>query len=225
MTHPAPFIPPQPSDLLPDAIFNGDNPLVMRQLSQVAGMEGRMERMERWYLFVRDAIRYDPFAINLDPEENAASRTLENQRGHCVHKSVLLVAGFRAMGVPARVGLARVRNHLATAGLEEKLGTDILTPHGYAAFWDGARWVKCTPVFNRSLCERLGTPPLDWNPGSDMLFQPTDAAGGRFMEYLEDYGLHSALPLTFIREQLEEMYPHAFDSAGNWDLTGAQGRP
>ncbi len=211
-------IAPIPQDLESDAVMNGANPLVMRQLSVVCGAGSRLERLERWYLFVRDAIRYDPFLINLEPEENAASRTLENQSGHCVHKSILLVAGFRALGVPARLGLARVRNHLATASLESKLGTDVLSPHGYVAFWNGHRWVKCTPVFNRALCEKLGTVPLDWDAENDVLFQPLDRKGERFMEYLEDYGLFSTLPIGLIRNQLEELYPHAFNVAGEWAL-------
>jgi len=215
-----PLSPPVAQDLASDAVLNGANPLVMRQLSLVCGAGSRLECLERWYLFVRDAIRYDPFQINLRPEENAASRTLENQSGHCVHKSILLVAGFRALGVPSRLGLARVRNHLATESLERKLGTDVLTPHGYGAFWNGQRWVKCTPVFNRSLCEKFGTSTLDWDAENDVLFQPLDTVGQRFMEYIEDYGLFSSVPLDLIREQLLEMYPHAFDAEGNWSLKG-----
>lgn len=218
MSNPAHSISPQDHDVEMDAIFNGDNPLVMRQLSVVSRVGSLHERLERWYLLVRDAIRYDPFAIHLEPAQNAASRTLENQRGHCVHKSILLVAGFRAMGVPARLGLARVRNHLATDKLQEKLGTDVLTPHGYAAFWNGNRWVKCTPVFNRTLCEKLGTTPLGWSAEEDVLFQPLNAKGDAFMEYLEDYGLYSSVPLALIRKQLQECYPHAFDANGQWAL-------
>jgi len=213
-----PSLPPSPEDTQSDAVFNVANPLVMRQVSSIVGLGSIQERQERWYLFVRDAIRYDPFAIHLDPEENAASRTIENQRGHCVHKAILLVTGFRLMGVPSRLGLARVRNHLAVPTLEARLGTDVLTPHGYAAFWNGARWVKCTPVFNRSLCEKLGTVPLEWSAEVDILFQQTDGSGQRFMEYIEDYGLYSSVPMDFIRAQLEAMYPHAFDASGQWSL-------
>ena len=216
----APALSPLPisQDLASDALINGANPLVMRQLALVCSAGSQLEQLERWYLFVRDAIRYDPFLINLKPEENAASRTLENQSGHCVHKSILLVAGFRAVGVPARLGLARVRNHLATASLEKKLGTDVLTPHGYGAFWNGQKWVKCTPVFNRALCHKLGTSPLEWDAVNDVLFQPVDSGGQRFMEYIVDYGLFTTVPMDFIRDQLWEMYPHAFDGDGNWSL-------
>ena len=126
--------------------------------------------------------------------------------------------GIRALGVPARLGLARVRNHLATASLEKKLGTDVLTPHGYGAFWNGQKWVKCTPVFNRALCHKLGTSPLEWDAVNDVLFQPLDSGGQRFMEYIVDYGLFTTVPMDFIRDQLWEMYPHAFDGDGNWSL-------
>ena len=109
---------PTEEDLRSDGMFNAANPLVMRQVASMAGGGALDDRMRDWYLFVRDAIRYDPFAISLEPEDLAASRTLENKQGHCVHKSILLVAGFRAMGVPARLGLAKVRNHLATESQE-----------------------------------------------------------------------------------------------------------
>ena len=169
------------------------------------------KKMAAWYRFVRDEIRYDPFAIELESEALSASRTVEAQHGHCLHKSVLFVTGLRAMGVPARLGLARVRNHLATERLERLLRTDVLIPHGYAAFWNGARWVKVTPVFNSSLCERLGTNPLPWSPNEDSLFQPLDSGGKRFMEYLVDCGLHTTVPLNFLKEALQREYQHCFN--------------
>ena len=135
--------------------------------------------------------------------------------------AVLFATGLRALGIPARVGLARVRNHLGTEKLERLLGTDVLTPHGYAAHWNGRRWVKSTPVFNRELCERLGTAPLDWTPEVDSQFQPMDGQGRRFMEYLEDYGLFDALPRTFLHAELRREYPHCFDADGRWRLPEA----
>ena len=50
--------PPTSQDLASDAVINGANPLVMRQLSVVCATGSRLEQLERWYLFVRDAIRY-----------------------------------------------------------------------------------------------------------------------------------------------------------------------
>jgi len=212
---------PTEQDLQSDAVFNADHPLLLRHLHHAVGEGTLAQKMERWYRFVRDAIRYDPFAIELNAEANSASRTLENQRGHCVHKSVLFATGLRALGVPARLGLARVRNHLGTEKLERLLRTNVLHPHGYAAHWNGERWVKSTPVFNRELCARLGTTPLPWTPNEDSLFQPLDSSGRQFMEYLEDHGTFAVLPGAFLREALQSEYPHCFDLAGNWQLPDA----
>ena len=212
---------PSPGDLAADAVFTADNPLLLRQLEQAVGTGDLGQQMERWYRFVRDAIRYDPFAIELGLDALSAVRTLENKRGHCIHKSVLFAAGLRALGVPARLGLARVRNHLATEKLERLLRTDVLVPHGYAAHWNGHRWVKSTPVFNRELCARLNTAPLEWSAEEDRQFQPLYDGGGRFMEYLEDYGTFTEVPGPFLRECLQREYPHCFDAAGGWSLPEA----
>lgn len=214
----ADFHPPTPADLASDEVFASDHPLLLRQLEQAVGRGDLGQHMERWYRFVRDAIRYDPFAIELGLDALSAVRTLENIRGHCIHKSVLFAAGLRALGVPARLGLARVRNHLATEKLERLLRTDVLVPHGYAAHWNGHRWVKSTPVFNRELCARLNTPPLEWSAEEDCQFQPLDDRGGRFMEYLEDYGTFTEVPGPFLRQCLEREYPHCFDAQGRWSL-------
>ena len=164
-------------DIQSDGVFDFSNSLVSSVIGDVCQSDDLNENLGDWYRFVRDSIRYDPYAIELEAQALSASRTLERRSGHCIHKSVLFVAGVRALGVSARLGLARVRNHLATEKLERRLGTDVLVPHGYAAHWNGKRWVKSTPVFNRELCERLGTQPLAWSAEEDRLFQPTDAKG------------------------------------------------
>jgi len=209
---------PSDNDLQSDEIFDFFNPFIVSELSSICESDGVNLNLESWYRFVRDSIRYDPYAIELDAEALSASRTLNRGSGHCIHKSVLFVAGLRALGVPARLGLARVRNHLATEKLERRLGTDVLVPHGYAAHWNGSRWVKSTPVFNRELCERLGTRPLAWSAEEDRLFQPTNGKGAPFMEYLEDYGLYAEVPMDFLRERLQAEYPHCFTDSGKWWL-------
>lgn len=190
-------------DVKEDGVFNASNPLLMRQLSSCVGAGTLMEKMERWYLFVRDAIRYDAGMMDVSEVSNSASRTLENQKGHGVQKSILFATGLRAMGVPARLGLARVQNHLSSQALNVPSASHGFTPHGYAAYWQGERWIKCTPVFNRSLCIRLGTLPLEWTPGKNSLHQPLDKAGERVMEITEDYGMFTQMPMGFIQDELE----------------------
>lgn len=210
--------PTRSEDIQSDGVFDFSNPLVSSVIRDICESDDVEESLGVWYRFVRDSIRYDPYAIELEAQALSASRTLERRSGHCIHKSVLFAAGLRALGVPARLGLARVRNHLATEKLERRLGTDVLVPHGYAAHWNGERWVKSTPVFNLELCERLGTRPLAWSSEEDRLFQPTDAHGAQFMEYLEDYGLFAEVPMEFLKERLQAEYPHCFTASGQWRL-------
>lgn len=191
-----------------DNLFNADHPLLMRHVHAAVVGSRSWDRVAKWYERVRDGIWYDPWRISFKAESLRASRTLEDQRGHCVAKSILFAAGCRAMGVPAVVGFARVRNHLATESLEKKLGTHVLQPHGYAAFWNGERWVKCTPVFNSELCVRLGVPTLEFSATQDTLFQAYDADGKSFMTYEEDFGLFSEVPLAQLRDWFTSAYPH-----------------
>lgn len=194
--------------LAEDNLFNADHPLLMRHVHAAVVESQGWERLEKWYERVRDGIWYDPWRISFQAESLRASRTLEDQRGHCVAKSILFAAGCRAMGVPAVVGFARVRNHLATESLEKKLGTNVLQPHGYAAFWNGERWVKCTPVFNAELCARLGVPSLGFSAIEDTLLQAYDTQGGTFMTYEEDFGLFCEVPIEKLRSWFTSAYPH-----------------
>lgn len=162
------------------------------------------------YLAVRDDIYYDPFNIRTSPESLRASEVYKAGRGHCIDKSLLYIALCRAKGIPARLGLAKVRNHMGTSKLEEIIKSDILVPHGYAEVFLSGRWVKCTPAFNQQLCEKLGVPALAFDGENDSVFQAYDRGEGGFMEYLEDYGCFDDLPLGFVIELLYKNYPHLF---------------
>lgn len=200
---------PLPSDALAsDFHVDADHPLLMRHLHTAVSGEAGWKRLERWYIRVRDGIHYNPWRITFKPELIQASRVLEDQEGHCVAKSLLFVAGCRALGIPAVMGFARVRNHLATEKLEARLGSNILTPHGYAAFWNGEKWVKSTPVFNAELCARYGVEPLPFSQDQDMMFQSSTADGATFMTYEEDYGLFTELPVARLAEWFHSAYPH-----------------
>lgn len=65
------------------------------------------------YLMIRDGWRYDPYSISLDPEKYKASIRAEKTSGNCVDKSILLIACLRALGIPARLHLGKVKNHIA----------------------------------------------------------------------------------------------------------------
>lgn len=169
---------------------------------------------------VRDRFMYDPFNIRIKREQLRATQLLKDGRGHCIDKASFFITACRALGIPARLGLAKVKNHMGTAKLEQLIQSDVLVPHGYAEVYLDGKWLKCTPAFNRSLCDKLGVPPLEFNGEQDSVFQAYDRGEGGFMEYLEDYGSFDDLPLDFIITLLQKKYPHLFDEAGAFLLSG-----
>ena len=56
---------------------------------------------------------------------------------------------------------------------------------------------------------------------NDSLFQAYDKSGGRFMEYLADYGVFDDLPYDFIKQNMIEHYPSMaahFQVGETWHL-------
>ncbi|MEE9361008.1 MAG: transglutaminase family protein [Cellulophaga sp.] len=164
------------------------------------------------YLKIRDGIRYDPYSISLKKESLKASSIALKPKGHCVDKSILLIACLRAVGVPARIHLAKVKNHIAIERLTEKFGTNELTPHGMVAAFLNGKWLKLSPTFNASICKMLQVPPLEFDGKKDSIFQQFTSDGKKFMEYLEDYGHFEDVPYDFIRNNIMEHYPKYFNS-------------
>lgn len=186
--------------------------------NRVSGNDDR-ERAISLYKAVRDEFTYNPFFIVLEPKELQASRIIEKGYGHCVAKATFLIACLRQQGIPSRLGLARVKNHMSTDQLEKILRTNVLVPHGYVDVWLEGMWIKCTPAFNVSLCEKLGVAVLEFDGHTDSIFQEYDREGADFMEYVEDYGGFADVPLDFIKKVMFEEYPHLFDEDGKFDPT------
>jgi transglutaminase-like putative cysteine protease len=157
---------------------------------------------------VRDNIRYDPYAVSSEPELYRASTTARARSAFCIPKAVLLAAASRALGIPARLGFADVRNHFSSTRLHALLGTDLFVFHGYAELLLDGRWLKATPAFNRELCRRFGVAPLTFDGTADAVFQPFDSEGRRHMEYVRDRGTASELPLSEILRVFRETYPN-----------------
>jgi transglutaminase-like putative cysteine protease len=125
-----------------------------------------------------------------------------------------MAACARALGIPARLYFANVRNHIGTARLEKRLKTDLMVFHGYTELWLQGRWVATTPAFDRGLCAKLGVAPLAFDGVTDAIFQEFDG-GRRFMEYVEDHGAHADLPFDAMIAQWRLHYPHIL-AAGTW---------
>ncbi|MGM0576724.1 MAG: transglutaminase-like domain-containing protein [Myxococcota bacterium] len=199
---------PRPEDCLgPGRYVDSDHPAVVAWAREVTeGAEDDVEAAVRLYEAVRDGVRYDPYRIDLTPRYFTASATLELGRGFCVNKAALLAAGARAVGIPARLGFADVRNHLTSDKLKRLMGTDVFAWHGYTELYLEGRWVKATPAFNRSLCEHAGVALLEFDGRSDSIYQPHDLRGRRHMEYVRYRGEYADVPFERIVESWHEIY-------------------
>ena len=189
----------------------------------VRGVANPRERAVALYYRVRDEFRYQPYRISLEPEHMKASSTLERGEGFCVPKAVLLAAAARAAGVPARLGFADVKNHLATEKLLDVLGTDIFIYHGYTELHIDGAWVKATPAFNVALCEKFGVKPLEFDGTEDSVFHEFDVAGNRHMEYVTDHGPFDDLPLDLLEREYRAFYPNWAQLLDQGDSPNAAG--
>lgn len=197
------------SEFLAAGVFiDSDAPQVIAFANAAtAGMSGPEAAILQLYDAVRDGIIYDPYVDFADPANFRASGVLAAGRGFCIGKSALLAASARAIGVPARVGFADVRNHLTSRRLYEKIKTDIFLWHSYTELYLSGRWVKATPAFDKALCDRAGLKPLPFDGKTDSLFQPFDPTGRRHMEYLNDRGAFADVPFDTIKADFMAHYP------------------
>jgi transglutaminase-like putative cysteine protease len=158
------------------------------------------------YYAVRDGIWYDPYYPFYLLEHYRASNILKSGRGYCVSKASLLCALGRACGIPSRIGFADVRNHLSTKELFKSMGSDLFVYHGFVEFFLEGKWVKATPAFNKELCARHKVAPLEFNGRDDSLFQPYNLEKKQFMEYVDQHGTYSDIPLDEILTAWEGAY-------------------
>ena len=166
------------------------------------------QKRDALYIAVRDGFRYDPYILDFRPTGLKASDLIlrEREAGYCVEKAVLYAAALRAVGIPSRLFFGDVKNHIAVDKLVQILGTDRLVFHGGTEVWNGTKWVKATPAFNKELCNRFGVPALEFDGVHDSMFQAYDTSGARFMEYLKDYGTFEDMPFDLYLDTLEEVY-------------------
>jgi transglutaminase-like putative cysteine protease len=212
---------PTPDTLSPNPFVDSAHPAIVAFAEQHAGHLPPREAAVVLYGLVRERLRYNPWRVRFRPEDYRASDVLARdpaEGGHCIDKALLLAAACRALGIPSRLHFANVRNHIGTAELERKLGTDLLVFHGYTELWLGGRWVAATPAFNLELCRHLGVAPMEFDGENDSIFQEYDAQGGQFMEYVEDHGSHVGVPFDAMLAQWRLHYPSLV--AGGWPERG-----
>lgn len=207
----------QPEKCLgPTAFIDSASPEVRAYVEgKISGLTNPAEKAKALFHGVRDDIHYDPYCFDGTLNSFIASKVIGRGRGFCVPKAVVLAATLRAAGIPARLGFADVRNHLTTDKLRSRMGgIDIFVFHGYTEAWLDGRWIKITPTFNLSLCEKFGVKPLDWDGRTDAIFHPFDSTGRKHMEYVRDRGQFDDLPLADILTAWKEVYGNSLVENG-----------
>ncbi|CAM3304506.1 transglutaminase-like domain-containing protein [Kibdelosporangium persicum] len=139
----------------------------------------------RLFYAVRDGLDYEVSGQDLSREGLRASSIVARGQGFCVHKSILYAAAVRSVGIPSRLVVSEVRNHLASPALKALVGGDTFV-HWLTAIRLDGRWLHVTPVFNKVLCRLYRMEPLEFDGESDARLHPfTD---GERMEFLTEHG-------------------------------------
>lgn len=203
-----------PAWLEPTWYLDSESPEIDAFARRAVGeANGAREMAIRLFYTVRDGFRYDPYALDREPEAYRASTIVQRDSGWCVPKSIVLAAVARNRGIPARLGFADVRNHLSSEKLMETMGTDLFAWHGYAELLLDDGWVKLSTAFNIELCERFGVKALEFDGHSDALMHPYDVAGNRHMEYVLQRGSFDDLPYEEIFATFAEVYPESMTAS------------
>lgn len=196
--------------LNPTPVVDADHPAVRDFASRSrGGSASPREQAVALYYAVRDGFRYNPYALDLTPRGLSASRVLDVGHGWCVTKAVLLAAACRAIGIPARLGYADVRNHLSTERMRRTMQTDVFYWHGYTSIWLDGQWLKATPAFNIELSEKFRLRPLEFDGTADSIYHPFDLEGNRHMEYLNFRGEFADVPAEDMRATFARYYPQS----------------
>lgn len=208
-----------PDDLLAVTEFlDHDHPVVQAFVERAVGdAETAVERAIALYYAVRDKILYEVYDADLSRSGLRASAILNRGQGFCVHKSIVYAAACRAAGVPSRIVLTDVRNHLASARLRQLVGGDVFRFHALNSVHLNGRWVRATPVFNKRLCRLYDITPLEFDGTADSVSHPYDQRGRRYMEFLRDHGDFDDFPYEFVVEGIRAAHPKLF--AGKYALT------
>jgi len=171
----------------------------------------------RIFRHVRE-IRYDaPDFDRLDSFK--ASTLLLERRGYCVPKASAFAALCRASGIPSRLGFADVTNHLANPKTLELMGGPTFAWHGYAEVLLKGRWLKVSPTFDSSTCERMRANVLEFDGASDAHLQPFDRSGRNFMTYENFHGVFHDVPARFLASEMKRLYPRAYQAIRSAQLS------
>jgi Transglutaminase-like superfamily len=175
-------------------------------------------KAEALYYAVRDGVFYEVYGTDISRRGLRASSVIAAGQGFCLQKSVLYAAAVRAAGIPSRIVVTEVRNHLASDRMRRMVGGEVFVHLLNSVHLDG-RWVRTTPVFNKMLCRLYGMATLEFDPRHDSQHHPFDREGRRTMEFLREHGEFDDLPYEWLLALMREKHPGMFHG----DFTSGSG--
>ena len=198
--------------LKPGKFTESDDPAIIAFARAAAGAPAdQVTTAVRVFEAVRDSVVYDPYCDFSLPETFSDKAALSRGRAFCIPKAALLTACARAVGIPARLGFADVKNHLASPRLVKANNGDVFRWHSYTELYLEGKWVKATPAFDMALCLRCGIQPLVFDGRTDSIFHPYDQNDQKHMEYVEDRGIYADVPLDAVLTTWREHSPALFE--------------
>jgi transglutaminase-like putative cysteine protease len=181
--------------------------VVNKAIALTEGLESEKEKAIALFYWVRDEIKYNMSAFYMIKSNFKASVTLRRGYGFCVSKAVLLSSFLRALGIPARVHLADIRNNKVPQETIDLLGTNIFYFHGYSEVFINNRWIKATPVFDKITASKAGFLPLvEFDGINNAILSNYDPDGNLFIEYINDRGAFTELPYDEMDRIIRKQY-------------------
>jgi len=185
--------------LIPSPTIDSDSETIKKRATDLTkGKETIEDKAKSLFYWVRDGIKYNPLVPLEIFQDYQASKTLKRGEGFCVEKAAVLAALARAVGIPARLHLADIRNHLVSDRLREVMGTNLFSYHGYTELYIGGKWVKATPAFDLKMCQANRIIPVEFDAKSDAIFHSHNLDGKLHIEYVSDHGCRVDVPVDEI---------------------------
>ena len=170
------------------------------------GLATDREKAVALFHFVRDQIKFNPYAAGDLLEFNKASAVLERGHGFCYQKAIVLVALARVARIPARLGFADIRNHqLSDKFLERMFGFNELVYHGWAELYIEGKWVMATPAYDLEMCRENRFLPVDFDGVNDARLHRYTEDGKLHIEYIRERGHYDDLPWEEILHARDEL--------------------
>ncbi len=185
--------------LRPSLTIDSDNESIRQKSADLtAGKETTEDKAISLFYWVRDDIKYDPLVPLEIFEDYRASKTLKRGEGFCVEKAAVLAALARAVGIPARLHYADIRNYLVSERLRQVMGTNLFSYHGYTELYIGGKWTKATPAFDLKMCQANRIIAVDFDGKNDAIFHSHNPDGKLHIEYVADHGCRMDVPVEEI---------------------------